>query len=130
MSRAGGYTRLWRKFLPFMASVATNLTTVSLLEVACHSEPAAFAFLARLHLLTEFYLNLTYLLCDTSGGSGPLSSLLSIRASPSVVDHLLSRVGVGSVSESLRAIQSITLIWRPSLDTLLVLIRSIISVAS
>jgi hypothetical protein len=123
MSRVEGYTRLWRKVLPLVASAATNLTTVS-------SEPAAFAFLARLPHLTDLHLDFMYPLCDTSGGSCPLPSLISIRASPSVVDHLLSRVGVGSASESLRAIQSITLIWRPSLDTLLVLIRSILSVAS
>ncbi|KAJ7309412.1 hypothetical protein DFH08DRAFT_974664 [Mycena albidolilacea] len=128
MSRVGGDTRLWRKVLRLIASAAPNLTTLSLIEVARHNEPAAFAFLAHLSHLTDLDLDLTYPLCDPSGPICLFKSLVTLRAAPSVVDYLLARVGPGSAS--FRAIRSITVVWNPSLDTLLVLIRPMVSVAS
>ncbi|KAJ7869731.1 hypothetical protein B0H14DRAFT_3440475 [Mycena olivaceomarginata] len=90
MSRIGGYTRLWRRVLPLMASAAPNLTAVALLEVARHSEAAALAFVAWLPHLTDLHLDFI------------------------VADHLLSRAGVNP--ELLRAIQSIILASRAGLS--------------
>ncbi|KAJ7855614.1 hypothetical protein B0H14DRAFT_3865197 [Mycena olivaceomarginata] len=67
--------------------------------------------------LTDLALDFASLLHASSGHTFSLASLRTLHAPPSVADHLLSR------AESFRALQSLTLVWKPSPDApLLVLI--------
>jgi hypothetical protein len=126
MSRVRKDTPIWDKALPLMAAAAApNLTAVLLVEVARDSQSAALAFIARLPHLTDLALDFASLLHAPSGHTFSLASLRTLYTPPSVADHLLSR------AESFRALQSLALVWKSTLDApLLALIAPMPSIVT
>ncbi|KAF8160273.1 hypothetical protein K438DRAFT_1985881 [Mycena galopus ATCC 62051] len=103
MSRISGDSRVWARVLALVASAAPNLTRLALMGIYQSVEPEVLRFLARLPQLIDIEL-------DQIPTLRPdplvlLQNLVNLRASPTVVDHLIFHSAVCP------SIRSIELVW-------------------